>query len=283
MRQHIRTMNKEFISIGCLSLISGLIFLFDISMPLGVAGGMPYIFVIVICISLRSIKLIIVFTISSIILTVSDYFLSVNGSPLWIVLFNRAETIIMLVLTAGIGVLFLKKQLKVESELRHFANIDPLTSIANRRYILAFLENAFNVALRYESELSILLLDIDHFKAVNDQYGHDIGDEVLRRVVAECSRVLRKTDIIGRLGGEEFLVICPQTSLKNCLFIGEKLRGTVEQINFLDLSPTLGVTISMGCASKVRNVANISLLTKKADEALYLAKHAGRNQIKWVE
>jgi len=272
-------MNKEPVSFCCLSLFSGLIFVFDISMPQGVASGMLYIFVIAICVFLRSIKLIIFFSIISILLIIVGYFLSEAGSEKWIELINRAESIVMLGLIAGIGILLLKKQFKIEAELRHIANIDPLTAIANRRYILAFLEDVFHIALHFETELSILLLDIDHFKAVNDQNGHDVGDEVLRRVIAACLPILRKSDMIGRFGGEEFLVVCPHTSLKDCLTIGEKLRDTVERIDLSDLSSTLCITISVGCAGKVKNQNDIGLLIKKADDALYHAKHAGRNQI----
>ncbi len=215
----------------------------------------------------------------SIILIVVGYFLSESGSEKWIVIINRAESILVLGLIAGIGVLLLKKQFKTEAELRYIANIDPLTCIANRRYVLAFLEDALHVASHFETELSILLLDIDHFKTVNDQNGHDVGDEVLRRVIAACLPILRKSDMIGRFGGEEFLVVCPQTILEDCLIIGEKLRDTVERIDLSDLSPTLRITVSMGCAAMGKNQHDSGLLIKKADDALYHAKHAGRNQI----
>lgn len=154
------------------------------------------------------------------------------------------------------------------------ANTDSLTGLPNRRMLNELLENQ----LRQSEVFCILLVDIDYFKAVNDSYGHDRGDEVLRRVAAALQLHARETDIVGRWGGEEFLVLLPFADARACAEIAERLRSQVEA-----LRPTgLPVSISLGGTMR-RTRDTLPSLIKRADQALYLAKTSGRNCFCWQE
>ena len=161
-----------------------------------------------------------------------------------------------------------------KKEIEKLASIDKLTGIYNRRLLDEFLEIEMEVAKRYKEELSIILLDIDYFKKVNDTFGHLVGDEILTTTSKIISENLRNSDIFGRYGGEEFLIICAKTSEENALILAEKLRVTIENHKFPHVEQK---TISLGITSFEKN-DTIKSLFKKADLALYKAKHTGRNK-----
>lgn len=161
-----------------------------------------------------------------------------------------------------------------KKEIEKLASIDKLTGIYNRRLLDEFLEIEMEVAKRYEEELSIILLDIDYFKKVNDTFGHLVGDEILVITSKIISENLRNSDIFGRYGGEEFLIICTKTSENNAFILAEKLRAKIESYNFPHVEQK---TISLGITSFEKN-DSIKSLFKKADLALYKAKHTGRNK-----
>lgn len=152
---------------------------------------------------------------------------------------------------------------------------DVLTGICNRRAIMEELEMRINQALIYHSPLSIVLLDIDYFKKVNDNNGHQYGDIVLKKVANSISESIREIDSVGRYGGEEFLVVLPNTEKSNAITIAERIREAVERLNF---SEKVHVTISGGIA--VLSGETIVELINKADKKLYEAKNDGRNRIK---
>ena len=156
------------------------------------------------------------------------------------------------------------------------AATDALTGLANRRRIVEYLDARLKGAAAGEAKLSIVLFDIDHFKSVNDHYGHDIGDEVLKRVASAASEGLRNTDLIGRYGGEEFVIILPNTDASLALQIAERVRAKVEASQH-DAQPM--VTVSLGIASTGGEDTGHSIL-KRADVALYEAKSAGRNRLR---
>ena len=157
-----------------------------------------------------------------------------------------------------------------------FASTDALTGLANRRRIVEYLDARLKGAAAGEAKLSIVLFDIDYFKSVNDHYGHDIGDEVLKRVASAASEGLRNTDLIGRYGGEEFVIILPDTDASLALQIAERVRAKVEASKY-DAQPM--VTVSLGIASTGGEDTGHSIL-KRADVALYEAKKAGRNRLR---
>lgn len=165
-----------------------------------------------------------------------------------------------------------------ESELRHLATTDPLTGISNRRHFLETASREFMRSQRYGSPLSFILLDIDHFKNINDTFGHADGDEALRRLVAVCAEVIREVDTLGRLGGEEFGVILPETTVAAAAEVGERLRQTVETTGFDKTGRNIRFTVSLGVAGTCKGDKEFDDLLRRADNALYEAKRQGRNR-----
>lgn len=167
----------------------------------------------------------------------------------------------------------------LELELERQAHIDYLTGINNRRYFMMLANSELKRDERHHHELSLLMFDVDHFKAINDQYGHQVGDLVLQKVVIECRDNLRTEDIFGRIGGEEFAVLLPETDIEAAVEVAERLRVVTEN-TFLALenSHSLHVTISVGAIS-CSGSDDIDLLLSQADKALYNAKNSGRNKV----
>ena len=162
--------------------------------------------------------------------------------------------------------------------LEHVAMTDLLTSLPNRRAGMGALERAWAASSRFEQALSVLVLDIDHFKRVNDTYGHAVGDKVLIEVAQQIQRVARKDDSVCRLGGEEFLMICPNTDIKAALLAAERLRRTIEALQINVQGTVIRSTVSIGVASREPRMTDSDTLVNAADRALYRAKEAGRNR-----
>ncbi len=161
-----------------------------------------------------------------------------------------------------------------KKEIEKIASIDKLTSIYNRRMLDEFLLIELDIAKRHKKDLSLILLDIDYFKKVNDTFGHLVGDKVLKDMAFLISKNLRTSDIFGRYGGEEFLIICIQTDSQSAFLLAEKLRKIIENHKFNEVGKK---TMSLGISSYEENDSK-ELLFKKADEALYCAKKEGRNK-----
>ena len=162
---------------------------------------------------------------------------------------------------------------------------DPLTGIYNRRYLERRLADEIARANRYGMPLSVLLIDIDHFKRVNDIYGHQVGDLVLEGMAQLIATTLRTTDIVARYGGEEIMVITPSTPVKIAADLAERLRKVVESASFeippelnLDIS-ALGVTVSIGVGCFGREAKDMQELIQVVDKAMYRAKREGRNRV----
>jgi len=162
-----------------------------------------------------------------------------------------------------------------EENLRELSEKDPLTMIYNRRKLFDMLEIEVEKSARYHRPLSLLLLDLDYFKQVNDKYGHNIGDLVLKTTARIVEDVIRKVDTFARYGGEEFIIICPETGIDGAMSIAEKIRTSVEQHCY----PMVGnITLSTGVA-ELSDTDSATTLIKKADDALYTAKKMGRNRV----
>ncbi|MCK9453786.1 MAG: diguanylate cyclase [Sulfurimonas sp.] len=161
-----------------------------------------------------------------------------------------------------------------KKELEKLATTDKLTGIYNRRRVDEFLQTEIEIAKRHSQELSIILIDIDHFKSVNDTYGHQRGDMVLRKTTEIISKNLRKSDIFGRWGGEEFLIICPQTNRDEAFILAQKLRDAIQGYKFEVVGEK---TISLGI-SQLQEGDTEKTLIQRADNALYSAKNSGRNR-----
>ncbi len=168
-------------------------------------------------------------------------------------------------------------------DLSRIAFVDALTGIANRR---AFVENAsreFDNSRRYGTQLSLLLLDLDHFKSINDRYGHAVGDLVLQQVALAIVEALRAGDTVARYGGEEFVVLTPHTGLRDAVVIAARIRSKIARCGVAVQDATVRVTASIGAASRSDGDENLDALLGRADRALYRAKHAGRDRIELAD
>jgi diguanylate cyclase (GGDEF)-like protein len=171
---------------------------------------------------------------------------------------------------------------QLESMLHHveaLAVTDALTGLFNRRRFADVLKREFAVTKRYRNTLSCLLLDLDHFKSVNDRFGHDAGDQVLKEVARRISESLREVDLAARFGGEEFAVLLPHTSKKDAAVVAARLLTKVRRQEFKFGSEIVRITVSIGCSGNTDVVSdNAEDLVKAADLALYEAKHQGRDR-----
>jgi len=172
------------------------------------------------------------------------------------------------------------KQTHLEQELRELASTDVLTGVHNRRNFLELCETEVLRAQRYKNNLSLIMLDLDFFKNINDTYGHAIGDEAIKSMSFLCLQTLRTTDILGRIGGEEFAILLPETDLESALNIAERIRQTAEEFTFDTETDDIGkFTASFGVTTINSEDRTPDDMLKRADIALYEAKESGRNRV----
>lgn len=171
----------------------------------------------------------------------------------------------------------------LERELRLLATTDPLTGIANRRAFLERASERLKHCRRYGSTLVLLILDLDHFKSVNDRFGHVAGDRVLVRFVEASRAELRETDLLGRLGGEEFCVILEEAAANHAMQVIERIQQRMRQTFFEDDGERYTVTVSAGATTNQPDDRLIERLLERADKALYQAKRAGRDRAVWYQ
>jgi two-component system, cell cycle response regulator len=178
---------------------------------------------------------------------------------------------------AGVRIVALQKALlETNRRLEELSLTDSLTRVANRRAFDERLEEAYERSRRYDRPLSLVVIDVDHFKAINDTHGHDAGDQVLRCVADVLADSSRHSDFVARIGGEEFAVLLPETALFDAMQFGEKLRCNIA----IAPIPTGSVTISIGVVNMPHSrVASSAELFRAADQALYRAKANGRNRV----
>ncbi len=172
----------------------------------------------------------------------------------------------------------IEDRVRVMDQLQKQAETDELTGLPNRREFLEFMERH----LRSSGDLSVLMLDIDHFKVVNDTYGHDAGDEVLTVLAKVGTSIIRKVGIFARWGGEEFMVALPQTDLEHAQTIAEQLRVTIANQDFTHswhIGRPIPFTVSIGVSMRTTGETDVSAILKRVDEALYKAKESGRNRV----
>lgn len=168
-------------------------------------------------------------------------------------------------------------------KLEDKANHDPLTGLFNKGYMEEQLTYHFELARRSRNSMAVMFLDIDHFKKVNDTYGHQRGDEVLKRIAHILKDKSRAINVVGRFGGEEFMIIGPISDYKSALYLGERIRTAVEKEVFSHDNTDFNITISIGISVWNSSIASEKDLVKFADEALYTAKRNGRNQVRMYE
>ena len=168
-----------------------------------------------------------------------------------------------------------------KKELKILASIDPLTGLYNRRYFSKISEHILELSKRDKNTISVLMLDIDKFKDINDTYGHKVGDEIIILLSRKLEEYTRKSDIVCRFGGEEFVILLPETSFEGALNISEKIRFNIEQLAInLEYQKELKFTVSIGVSQVINEQdLNVEASIHRADEALYIAKESGRNKV----
>lgn len=170
---------------------------------------------------------------------------------------------------------------KLIEKLEYLSSTDVLTGLLNRRALIGRLIVEAERAKRYGSEFSLILCDIDRFKEINDEFGHITGDGVLQMVSEVLKKSLRSSDIVGRYGGDEFMVLLPQTSLQGAREFAERIRSSVEGTDYAGGGVTVGVSLSLGVTNFESAIEDVSIngLIKRADMALYTSKKTGRNKV----
>jgi diguanylate cyclase (GGDEF)-like protein len=167
----------------------------------------------------------------------------------------------------------------LNAQLNGLASTDALTGCANRRAFLGELAEEMARVTRYEAPLSVIALDIDHFKTINDTHGHGGGDEALRHFCAVTAQLLRTQDVLGRIGGEEFAILLPDTAQAGAFALAERVRSQIELLPVQYGDAAIPMTVSCGVAERRHATDTRDDLLRRADDALYAAKRAGRNKV----
>jgi diguanylate cyclase (GGDEF)-like protein len=168
---------------------------------------------------------------------------------------------------------------ELEKKILKMASTDYLTGVSNRRSFMEQARIEWARSMRYQHSLAVLMIDIDHFKRVNDTYGHHIGDVSLKTLATTCLRILRKNDVFGRLGGEEFAVILVEIADEEALLVAERLRSGIASTTITENDISINLQVSIGLALAQRSDLKIENLIERADKALYKAKRLGRNRV----
>jgi diguanylate cyclase (GGDEF)-like protein len=176
---------------------------------------------------------------------------------------------------------------KYQGELEEFAITDPLTGIANRRHLNErgeeeFLHDRRRNGQKQDVSLGCIMVDIDHFKRINDVQGHLAGDQVIRELAQRLKQCMRPYDIVGRFGGEEFVMLLPDISFENCRNAAERIRHNIRCTPFQVETGAIPVTISIGIACSSGDDACLNDLINRADQGMYKAKESGRDQVAWI-
>lgn len=181
-------------------------------------------------------------------------------------------------LLASVGFLLLYNEI-LQRELYDLARIDPLTGVTNRLGLLEASQMLLEQARAKQESIGVLLIDADHFKSINDRFGHDDGDRVLLELVSNIRCMLRSGDLVGRVGGEEFLVLSPSVKAPDLLALAERIRSAIERTSFNIAGQAYALTVSIGAALAEAHEPDMMGARRRADVALYEAKRAGRNRV----
>ena len=201
----------------------------------------------------------------------SDTYLDLQISPL----FDKRKNFIgRLVMWRDIS-----RLKKIQTELEKLATQDPLTHVYNRRHFYTLAEVEIHRSLRSQLPFSVILVDIDYFKSINDKHGHKAGDEALIHFTKICIQNLRKVDIFARFGGEEFVILLPEADLDQAKETAERIRKIVESTVLNIDEHQIKITASFGVSTFKGSPDTLDLLLQKSDEALYAAKNTGRNRV----
>ena len=187
------------------------------------------------------------------------------------------------VLVASMGFVFMARD-RADEDNRRLAAVDSLTGVANRRAVIAALDRDVARSIRTHEPMALMMVDIDHFKNVNDRYGHPVGDKVLCSVVEVLRERVRSQDLVGRYGGEEFMVLLPDTTAKGGYLLAQQLCEAVQAVHLEHEGQPIPVTVSIGVyGGRLQPGDHWDMLISAADRALYEAKDRGRNRVEVVE
>lgn len=267
-------------------LVSGLLmnaffFYFDLTQPLGVAAGITYVAAVAIALVAQSRELVVLFGVLGCVLTLLGLFAShpVSSVSPGIIVLNRGLSVFALLTVTITGYVLISRQQRFDARLIELASTDPLTGLLNRRTLMSEAERRVEEARRYKQPLSFLMLDIDNFKNLNDEHGHLVGDQVLQAVAEVALKCARRTDYVGRYGGEEFMLVCPGVDANEASHLAERIRAETECLQGRNDLPATPVTVSVGVAEMPDETYTVRDLIAAADHCLYQAKAAGRNRV----
>ena len=253
-------------------------FVFDIYHPLGIAGAMPYIALPLLGLLARSARAVVKLAILGTVLNIAGAALSMPGLTLYAVLVNHLMSGILIGLVAYIALAHLAVEDRLQKSLRDAAFRDPLTRLYNRRFVFKAFRDELKRFQRYADPFSVILADADHFKKINDKFGHPAGDAALKAIAEACDKSVRDIDTVGRFGGEEFIILLPHTKADEAAIVAERIRSTILESEVYWQEQRLDIKLSLGVAEAgVHGDGHDELITA-ADQALYLAKRSGRNQ-----
>ncbi|MCV6625161.1 MAG: GGDEF domain-containing protein, partial [Cellvibrionaceae bacterium] len=195
---------------------------------------------------------------------------------------RQQVSFVMVVFAALVlGLAFIRER-HLKQKLQQVVNQDYLTSIYNRRYLFQLGQRYLSRSQTDGGAFSLILLDVDHFKAINDNYGHSAGDRLLQDIAETCSNTSRPADIVGRIGGEEFLMLLPETNLNEARTVAERIRRNIERLPLPGAglkNPRHAISASFGIASSELPAEQFEDLVNAADQAMYRAKASGRNRV----
>jgi diguanylate cyclase (GGDEF)-like protein len=284
----MQTPTRHELIFGALGLTAlGFFAWLDFRLGNDVVSSISYVSILGFGLLARSRRLTILLGLLGILATITGYYLAQAGIQ-DVDITNRQLVVIAIMTITITSHIYMARQEEFDTRLYRIATTDELTGIANRRALMQTLENRISEAMRYNTGFSILLFDLDNFKEVNDRYGHLAGDSILVRITRVCARWLRGTDFMGRFGGEEFMVLCPNTSLEGAKALAERIRQAVEESGFTVNGKNIKMTISVGvtelsnhldAAAKLNEVELLHDMIDAADSAMYNAKRNGRNRV----
>ena len=190
---------------------------------------------------------------------------------------TKADLPIMSIFAKQIGVSL--ERARLFQEVQSLAHTDPLTGLQNRRSLFELGRVEFARSKRMRRPFCCMMLDLDHFKRINDEHGHLIGDQVLQEFASRCKSSVREADLVGRYGGEELIILLPETDRPTSMQVAERLRATIAAKPIAVFNKDIGVTVSIGVAAEDENTHDLETLIARADQAMYIAKHKGRNRV----